>query len=215
MSITAAKSATVPEAMGSIPFERFAGLGAILAGVVHFLYAVAFVMVRRNAPELGELLSALFLLLAGLLSMLALTGAYQRLQKTDFAFSLWALLLSSISTLGMAIHGGYDLANAINPPASANLDLPSQIDPRGLLTFGVMGIALFVIAWLIGRSAVLPKGLGYLGYLLASLLVIIYLARLIILDPGHPILLGAVLVAGFAVNPVWYVWLGLALWGRK
>jgi hypothetical protein len=115
----------------------------------------------------------------------------------------------------MAIHGGYDLANAINPPASANLDLPSQIDPRGLLTFGVMGIALFVIAWLIGRSVVLPKGLGYLGYLLASLLVIIYLARLIILDPSHPILLGPVLVAGFAVNPVWYVWLGLALWGRK
>jgi hypothetical protein len=198
-------------AKDTISFEKFAGMAAIVAGVVHFLYAVAFVIISRSAPETGVLLSAIFLLLGGLLSMTALNGAYQRLQGVDPAFALWALLLTSIGTIGMAIHGGYDLANIINPPASPNLDLPSQIDPRGLLTFGVMGLALFVIAWLMGRSETFPRGLSYLGYALAILFIIIYLARLIILDPGNPVLLWPVLVAGFVVHPAWYIWLGLAL----
>jgi hypothetical protein len=49
-----------------------------------------------------------------------------------------------VAALGAAIHGGYDLANLINLPASAAAlpDLPSQVDPRGLLTFGVMGLGL-------------------------------------------------------------------------
>lgn len=214
MSSMSARSTTVRESVESVSFKRFAGMAAVLAGIVHFLYAVAFVIISRSAPGLGVFLSALFLLLAGLLSMTALTGAYHRLRQVDAAFALWVLLLTSVGTLGMAIHGGYDLANTINPPASANLGLPSQIDPRGLLTFGVMGIALFVIAWLMGRGEQFPKGLAYLGYLLAVLFVVIYLARLIILDPANPVLLGPVLAAGFAVNPAWYIWLGLTLWRK-
>jgi hypothetical protein len=186
-------------------------MAAIVAGVVHFLYAVAFVIISRSAPETGVLLSAIFLLLGGLLSMTALNGAYQRLRGVDSGFALWALLLTSIGTIGMAIHGGYDLANILNPPASPNPDLPSQIDPRGLLTFGVMGLALLVIAWLMGRTEEFPQGLSYLGYALAILFIVIYLARLIILDPGNPILLWPVLAAGFVVHPAWYIWLGLAL----
>ena len=141
--------------------------------------------------------------------MTALTGAYHRLRQVDAAFALWALLLTSVSTLGMAIHGGYDLANIFNPPASANLGLPSQIDPRGLLTFGVMGIALFVIAWLMGRSEQFPKSLAYLGYLLAVLLMVIYLARLIILDPANPVLLVPVAGSRFC----WSIRVGIFGWG--
>ena len=47
---------------------------------------------------------------------------------------------------------------------------------------------------------------------MAALLVIIYLARLIILSPASPLLLGPVLLAGFVVNPLWYIWLGVTLW---
>ena len=211
MSSMSAKSTTVKENAETISFERFAGMAAILAGIVHFLYAVAFVIISRNAPELGSFLSALFLLLAGLLSMTALTGIYQRLRETDAAFALWALLLGTVSTFGATIHGGYDLANLINPPGAASADLPSQVDPRGLLTFGVMSLALFVIAWLMGRNGSFPKGLSYWGYALALLLIIIYLARLIILNPANPVLLVPVLISGFVVNPGWYIWLGLAL----
>ncbi|GIK42744.1 MAG: hypothetical protein BroJett011_65770 [Chloroflexota bacterium] len=195
----------------SVSFEKLAGTAAILAGIVHFLYAVSFVIISRSAPETGVLLSAIFLLTGGLLSMLALNGAYQRLQASDPAFALYALLLTSLGTLGAAIHGGYDLANLLNPPASAPADLPSQIDPRGLLTFGVMGLGLLVVAWLMGHNEEFPSGLRYLGYTLAILFLVIYLARLIILNPANPILLWPVLAAGFVVHPAWYIWLGLSL----
>ncbi|MFN8458657.1 MAG: hypothetical protein U0401_29055 [Anaerolineae bacterium] len=199
----------------SVSFERFAGMCSILAGIVHFLYAAAFVVISRSAPELGALLSGLFLLLAGLLSMTAFAGLYQRLRVTEAGFAMWALLLGSLGTLGAAIHGGYDLANILNPVASYAPDLPSQIDPRGLLTFGIVGVSLLVFAWLMGYQGQFPKGLVYTGYLLAVLLVVIYLARLIILDPGNPVLLVPVLISGFVVNPGWYVWLGLNLWRGK
>jgi hypothetical protein len=90
-------------------------------------------------------------------------------------------------------------------------DLPNPVDPRGLLTFGVAGAALFVVAWLISRSRQFPKGLGYLAYLSAVLLLALYLGRLIFLDPTSPVILVPALLNGFLVSPVFYVWLGLAL----
>ena len=190
----------------STTYERFAGVCAMVAGIAGFLYAVAFILLR------SDLLSALFLLLTGLLSTTALIAVYRRLRSTDADFALWGLLLGIAGALGATIHGGYDLANAINPPAGAPLDLPSQIDPRGLLTFGVAAIALFVVAWLIGQGRQLPIGLSYLGYLSALLLIILYVARLVIVNPTNPIILGPALLNGFLVNPAWYIWLGLVLW---
>jgi hypothetical protein len=202
----------------SASFERFAGVCTVAAGIINFLYAVAFVIIARSAPALGGVLSSLFLLVSGLLITTTITALYYRLRETEAVFALWALLLGLVSTLGAAIHGGYDLGNAINPPAiaadlAASLAaLPSQIDPRGLTTFGVMGIALLVIAWLMSRSGEFPKGLNYLGYLLAILFIFLYLARLIVLDPANLVLLIPILVTGFVVNPAWYIWLGLVLW---
>ena len=198
--------------MPSKSFERFAGLCAILAGVVGFLYSVAFIVISRPAPELGGLLSALFLMLGGLLSTAALAAVYARLREADAAFALWALLLGLVGAVGAAIHGGYDLSNALHPPATPNLDLPNAIDPRGLLTFGVAGIAMFVVAWLMGRGGGFPNGLGYLGYALAVLLVVIYLGRLIVLQATSPLIVAPALLTGFIVNPAWYIWLGLVLW---
>jgi hypothetical protein len=188
----------------SMSFERFAGVCAILAGVSGFLYAVAFVVLQ------DALLSGLFLMLSGLFTTAALVAVYERLRATDASFALLALLLGVAGALGSAVHGGYDLANVINPPVSLP-DLPNPVDPRGLLTFGVAGVALFVVAWLIGRGGRLPKGLGYLGYASAILLLALYLGRLIVLDPTSPLILGPALLNGFLVNPIFYVWIGLAL----
>lgn len=189
----------------SAPFERFGGASAVLAGVSGFLYAVAFVVLQ------SDLLSGLFLLLAGLFSAAALVAVYERLRETDAAFALFALLLGVAGALGSTVHGGYDLANAINPVPSVPADLPNPVDPRGLLTFGITGAALFVVAWLIGRGGGFPKGLGYLAYLSAVLLVGLYLGRLILLDPMSPVILVPALLNGFLVNPALYIWLGLAL----
>ncbi|MGZ9235240.1 MAG: hypothetical protein ACXW4E_06920, partial [Anaerolineales bacterium] len=153
-------------------FEKFAGWSAVLAGLSGFLYSLAFIVLRN------DLLSALFLMLGGLFSTAALTALYQRLRGTESGFALLGLLLTLSAALGSAIHGGYDLANALHPPTSPNTDLPNPIDPRGLLTFGVAGLGLFLLSWLMNQEVRFPKGLAYLGYLSAILMIVLYLGRL-------------------------------------
>ncbi len=84
-----------------------------------------------------------------------------------------------------------------------------------MLTFGVAGIALFVVAWLIGRGGRFPRGLGYLAYVSSVLLVALYLGRLIVLDPTNPVILVPALLSGFLIYPIFYLWLGLALLRRR
>jgi len=186
-------------------FDKFAGWSAILAGLSGFLYSIAFIVLRDN------LLSALFLLLGGLFSAPALTALYQRLRGTESGFALLGLLLSLSAALGSAIHGGYDLSNTLHPPASLNTDLPNPIDPRGLLTFGIAGIGLFLLSWLMTQEMKFPKSLAYFGYLSAILMLILYLGRLIILQATSLAIVLPALLEGFLVNPIWYIWLGLTL----
>ena len=42
--------------------------------------------------------------------------------------------------------------------------------------------------------------------------MVLYVARLIIVNPASPIILAPALLNGFLVNPAWYIWLGVALW---
>jgi hypothetical protein len=184
-------------------FEKFAGWMALLAGISGFLYSVAFIVLQNN------LLSALFLLLGGLFSSAALTALYQRLRGAESGFALLGLLLALSAALGSAIHGGYDLANALHPPASLNTDLPNPIDPRGLLTFGIAGLGLFLLAWLMTQEMIFPKNLAYLGILSAVLMIILYLGRLIILQATSFVIVIPALLEGFLVNPIWYLGLGL------
>lgn len=186
-------------------FEKFAGWGAVLAGLSGFLYSISFIVLR------SDLLSALFLMLGGLFSTAALTALYQRLRGAENGFALLGILLTLSAALGSAIHGGYDLSNALHPPASLNPDLPNPIDPRGLLTFGVAGLGLFLLAWLMTQEMRFPRNLAYLGILSAVLMIILYLGRLIILQATSPVIVVPALLEGFIVNPIWYIWLGLIL----
>jgi hypothetical protein len=184
-------------------FEKFAGWSAVVAGISGFLYSLSFIVLQN------DLLSALFLMLGGLFSTGALTALYQRLRKTESGFALLGLLLGLIGVLGSAIHGGYDLANALHPPAASDTGLPNAVDPRGLLTFGVSGLGLFLLTWLMSQNKSFPKRLAYLGYLSAVLMIVLYLGRLIILQATHPAIVIPALLEGFIVNPLWYAWLGI------
>jgi len=200
--------------MKTTAFEKFVGADAILAGMAGFLYSLSFIVIARSVPNTGALLSALFLTLGGLLSTAALSGLYRRVREVDGGFALLALILGVTAAIGSALHGGYDLANALNPPEVnvPNLaSLPSQVDPRGLLTFGMAGISLIIFAALIQRGRQLPKGLGALAYILAALLIIVYPGRLIILDATSLIIVIPAALTGFVINPLWYIWLGVAL----
>jgi hypothetical protein len=197
--------------MESKSFDRFGGACAILAGISGLLYSVSFVILKN------DLLDALLLLLGALLSVVVLIGLYTRLQETDNAFALLALLVGMGAALASTLHGGYNLANAINAPGALPggvADLPSPTDPRGLATFGLTGLSVLLFAWLIVRSGSFPKSLGYLGYLLAVLLIIIYLGRLIVLSATSPLFLIPAAVTGFIVNPLWYIWLGREFLGQ-
>jgi hypothetical protein len=186
-------------------FERFSGWAAILAGISGFIYSVAFIVLQNN------LLSALFLMLGGIFSACALTGLYQRLRGLESGFALLGLLFSLSAALGSAIHGGYDLANALHSPASLNTDLPNPIDPRGLLTFGLAGLGLFLLSWLMAHDMSFPKRLAYLGILSAFLMLVLYLVRLIVLQATSLLIVIPALLEGFVVNPIWHIWLGLRL----
>ncbi len=196
--------------MRSPAFERFAGVVAWAVGLGGLGYAIAFVLILRSAPKPAAYASALFLLVGGVLGTAVLVALYERLRETDPGFALWGLLLGVGGAVGSAVHGAFDLANLINPPAGTG-DPPNAIDPRGFLTFGATAAALLIFAWLIVRGGALPKGLGILGFASAGLLVVIYLGRLILLNPRKPVLLAAALLTGFVVNPAWYLWLGLEL----
>jgi len=73
-----------------------------------------------------------------------------------------------------------------------------------------------VVAWLIVRGSLFPQGLGYLGYVAALLLLILYLGRLVVLDAKSLVIVVPAVLSGFLITPAWYSWLGLELWrGRR
>lgn len=186
-------------------YYKTAGLFGILAGIAGFLYSVAFV-VLKNAP-----LYSFLLMLGGIFTTVLLVELYHRVVRVDGGMGLLAFVFSATAAIGSAIHGAYDLANALNPPdsnAAALANLPSQIDPRGFLTFGVAGIGVLLFAWLFMRGSVFSRPLTYLAFLSGILLVIIYLGRLIVLDPSSPLILGPAAVEGLIVNPLFLIWIG-------
>jgi hypothetical protein len=124
--------------------------------------------------------------------------------------ALAAIVLAVAAALGSAIHGGFDLANQLHPPATLAADLPNPVDPRGLLSFGVAGLALVVLGLVVARKGRAPRWLGVVAVIDGVLLIALYLARLIILDPASPLVLIPALLTGFLLNPAWYV--GLAVW---
>ncbi|HWQ15504.1 MAG TPA: hypothetical protein VNL77_22070 [Roseiflexaceae bacterium] len=202
-------AAAAGQSQQATSYTRFASVCAFLTGIASFCYALAFIVLRRSV------LSALCLLLFGLLSTVVLVAVYQRIRQTDESFALWALVLGVVGSIGAAVHGGYDLANALNPPPASPPNLPNPVDPRGLLTFGVAGIALLVVAWLMRRGAHFPRALSYIGMASAVLLIILYLGRLIVLQTSSLIIQVPAVANGFLLSPAWYIWLGLVFWRER
>lgn len=195
-------------------FQRFAGIAAFAVAVGGLAYSVAFVVAVKADSGAAETIAALLLLVGGLLSTAVLAGLYQRLRAVEPGFALWGLVLGALGVFGSAIHGGFDLALRINPAVDTP-GIPNEVDPRGLLTFGVTGLGLLVLSWLIRRAGSgLPAGLGGLGMVLGILLVAIYVARLFILDTDNLFLLGLAGVTGVVIHPLWFIWLGRSLRAR-
>ena len=201
-----------PEAPDLDPtFRGFASACAFLVGIGGFAYAAAFVAVLQGSGKPADAASSVFLLLGGLLATPVLIAVYLLVRPTSPGLALWALAVGLSGAVGSAIHGGFDLATLINEPTRSSGGFPNAVDPRGLLTFGFAAVGTATVAWLILRGGRLPRGLGIVAAVLAVLLLVVYLGRLVVLDPKHPVLLVAALATGFVVNPLWWIWLGVSI----
>ena len=197
-------------------YERLAGTGAISAGIGGIVYSIAFLggVVAGKAPELGLTVASVALMVGGTLSVLVLVALYRRLAESAAAIGLLGLVLVAVGATGAMVHGGYDLANQLYVPATAALidpQLPSPIDPRGLLTFGVSGLGLLVLAWQSRRSGTLPGNLAALGMAVGALLIVVYLGRLLILTPTNLLVAIPAAATGIVLSPIFYIWLGIEL----
>ena len=184
-------------------FDRMAGWSALLAGVGGLAYAISFFIIKDAR------LWAFFLTVSPLFATVALVAVYQRLRAVDGGLALFVLLIGFVSGIGASIHGGYDLALAINPVAGATILPASPVDPRGLLTFGLSGVALLGTAWLVARSREFPNWVAPLAALTGIALVATYLGRLVILDAGNILVYGPAAAAGILSSVVYF---GLGLW---
>jgi hypothetical protein len=191
--------------MNKSTYQSYTSLIGILAAVTALAYAYFFVVAK------DVLIYSFSLTLLGLFTLKLFVVLYGRLKEVHEGIARIAVTLASVGAVGMLAHGGYDLANAINPPTGINASLPSQIDPRGLLAFGLSGLGILKISYLMSKDKYFSKNLSLLGYVSGALLVVIYLARLTVLDPTNPLLLYPVLLNGFIAGPLWYLWIGLSL----
>lgn len=197
-------------------YERLAGIGAFAAGIGGLVYSVAFLggVVAGKAPELGITVASIALMAGGFLSVMVLVALYRRLLDSAAAVGLLGLMLVAVGATGAMVHGGYDLAVTLQPPVTdvlAEAQLPHPMDPRGLLTFGISGLGLLVIAMQSRRSATLPANLATLGVAVGLLLIVVYLGRLIVLDPTNLLVAVPAGLTGLILSPAFYIWLGVEL----
>lgn len=203
-------------AAAATEYERAAGAAAIVTGIGGIVYSIAFLggVVEGWAPQAGLTVASLALMAGGLLSVLVLVALYRRLVESAAAIGLLGLMLMVVGAMGAVIHGGYDLANSAHAPVTdlfAQAQLPSPIDPRGLLTFGVTGLGLLVLGWQSRRSGTLPANLAALGMTVGALLIVVYLGRLLILTPTNLLVAVPAAATGIVLSPIFYIWLGIEL----
>src|SRR3954449_2977867 len=169
---------------------------ALLVALCNVAYAASFLVVRPDDPDVGGTAASALLLAGGLLALPVLLGLYRAVAPRNPELALLGAVLAVAGALGAAIHGAYDLANAIHPPSTV-LDTPNAVDPRGLLTFGVAGLALLVFAPLIPtrRFAALSATLGVA-------LVALYVLRLVVLDADNVAVVATAALAGFVLSPL-------------
>jgi hypothetical protein len=198
-------------------FTRFGGLSAMIVGALSILYAIFFLVITRQSESVGTLGSWIILALSGIFSSAALVALYERLRPTSEGFALWGLALGLFSSFATLMHGAYQALMLIALPSAgqnqqAAIELvrmvPSQIDPAGLGTFGLIGLASLVTGILIMSGGRLPRALGYLAVANAVLLIVLFFASaanaqtLILISGG---------LTSVILGPIYWIWLGREL----
>ncbi|MGH9013413.1 MAG: hypothetical protein ACRDZ1_05695 [Acidimicrobiia bacterium] len=189
-------------------FERFAGWSAVLAALAGFVFTVAFAVVVEEEERWAEWVSWTALTLGGLVTLPVMAALYYLLRGVEPEFALVGFVSGLAGALGAAIHGAFELSVLANPPDPGG---PSAVDPRGFATFVLTGLAFVVFGWLGLRTGRLPAIAARLALAAAVLLVVVYVARLTVLDPKTNVIRAAALASGLAVIPAFYLLLARSL----
>jgi hypothetical protein len=198
--------------METVSFTRFAGLASIFVAVGALLYAILFIAIVEGAGKTTLEFWFFLLMLGGIGTIPVLVAVYQRLREVDPGFALTAFILGLLAAFGGILHGGYNLGGNVTPPEAGWSPGQEEV-AHGILRYGVAGLALLLLGWLIQHRADFPRGLAYLAYLGGAALVFIYIGRLYdFIEPGNYVSLIPPIVYGFAIHPLFYGWLGLLFW---
>jgi hypothetical protein len=198
--------------METVSFTRFAGLASFLVAVGALAYAIVFIAIVEGAGKATLEFWFFLLMLGGIATIPVLVALYLLLREVDVGFALTAFLFGLGAAFGGILHGAYNLGGNVTPPEPGYGPGQEEV-AHGILRYGVAGLALLLLAWLIHRHAGLPRRLAYLGYLGGAVLVFIYIGRLYdFIEPGNYVSLIPPIAYGFAIHPLFYAWLGLILW---
>jgi hypothetical protein len=212
---------------------RLAAGAAIAVGALSLVYAVFYLFVAPSAQRgadvdayftsyvgnpTGLRVASACLFVSGVLTTLvyaALSGLDGRLPRH---WRTWALAVGSVAGVATSAHGLGDLYGvdklahtyasgdaATKAAAVVAHGLPSQVDPRGLATFGVVGLVVFAFSWhLRDRNRIL----GVLGLVLGVDMVLLFAASAF--SSTVPILVTGGL-ASVVLGPAWWVGVGVDL----
>lgn len=193
-------------------FERLAGFCALFVGLGALVYAILFITIVEGNDETEPWFT--ILLVGAIVTVPVMVALYYRLREFDQAAALTALVLGLFGALGGILHGGYELAVIVTPPAEGYYPGVESVT-KGVLRYLVAGLALLLIAWLVWASVLLPRGIAVLAAVGGALLVFIYIGRLFdFITPGDYVSLIPPIVYGFVVHPLLYGWIGLTFLRR-
>jgi hypothetical protein len=181
-------------------FRRISAPATALAAVGSVVFTITFGLYVRESYQWALWASTITRILTGLLLVVVFVSLHALAREGEPELAVVALGLGVVGALASVLHGAYDLAD-LAKPQHVRSDLPSQVDPRGFATFALIGLAILVFAWLARRVDVLPRAVTIVGVVAGLLLVVVWLGRMIALDPNDDVIRVAALASGFVAVP--------------
>jgi len=181
-------------------FRRIAAAAAALAAAGSVLFTITFGLYVRESYRWALWTSTITRLVTGILLVVVFVALHALVRGHEPELALVALGVGVVGALASVLHGAYDLADLVKPQ-HVRSDLPSEVDPRGFATFALIGLGILLFGWLARRAAALPGAVTVLGLVAGVLLVIVWLGRMIALDPNDDVIRVAALAAGLVAVP--------------
>jgi hypothetical protein len=214
-------------------FDRIAGLAALAVAAFSLLYAVGYLVIAPAAQRTSDVdafyrsylahpgglrLASTCLLLSGLIIGLPAVALRRRLLGGSGSAATWAAIAGVVAGFGTAAHGLASLVGTdrlaqhfLNADAATHAAIvvahvqPSEIDPNGLATFALAGLAVLVFGAGLRPSR---RGLGTLGIVLGVDMVALLVANSVGSTPAVLVTGG---LASVILGPIWWVSVGRLL----